>query len=554
MSAALPSPADCCNICPTNSCYPLDLLTAVATAIGSVIPFTSVMSYGAKGDGVTDDTAAIQSALDTLKSVILPPGQYKITHALHGYSNQSILGFGASINGVGLTDYSIRFEGAGTTVFQPLALDAVYRLYVVQVPTTAAFAAGDFVLIHDPITGATELNIVRSKTAAVLTMQYPFGNTYAAANASTVTKVQPIQNFWVQGLTFNPGPTGYGLYAKYATNFRFEGNTVNNSGHSSIALDPSVGFKIVRNTIIGSGQAGVNGPGIGILQSRDGIISQNRVFDQRIDEPIVLYKNGQAIVISQNVLVQRGQGSVGGSGILLDGQCSSNVIEGNIIFRAGDKGIYLTKFNERNIIVNNVIRDCLLQGIRLEEDYRNVISGNHLFGNGVAGGFALEISAISDQNFIGPNYYDNNSGGDIEDLQPNEFSGTCGRLEVMNGFTSDNPIIAKEAFAAKQVDVVYSPAMGIDLSLGNLYLIVVTDAVNFTVANPNNAQQIGQQFTILIRNAIGGGGVVGVVNWDTLYKLSAWTSPADGYSRSICFVWNGTHCIEIARTPADVPN
>jgi hypothetical protein len=41
--------------------------------------FVSVTDFGAKGDGTTDDTAAIQLAVNTAKSVFFPSGTYKIT-------------------------------------------------------------------------------------------------------------------------------------------------------------------------------------------------------------------------------------------------------------------------------------------------------------------------------------------------------------------------------------------------------------------------------------------------------------------------------------------
>lgn len=73
----------------------------------------SVASYGAKGDGVSDDTIAIQSALDSMKNggtIVFPTGVYKITAPLLVYSNQTL-------------------EMNGSTILQGGAIDNLMRNY-----------------------------------------------------------------------------------------------------------------------------------------------------------------------------------------------------------------------------------------------------------------------------------------------------------------------------------------------------------------------------------------------------------------------------------------
>ena len=55
----------------------------------------SVLDYGATGDGITDDTTAIQAAINTGKSVYFPDGTYIVT-ALTTLSNQRLSGNGPS--------------------------------------------------------------------------------------------------------------------------------------------------------------------------------------------------------------------------------------------------------------------------------------------------------------------------------------------------------------------------------------------------------------------------------------------------------------------------
>jgi len=46
----------------------------------------NVKDYGAVGDGIADDTVAIQAAVDVADGgvILLPPGVYNITGALEG--------------------------------------------------------------------------------------------------------------------------------------------------------------------------------------------------------------------------------------------------------------------------------------------------------------------------------------------------------------------------------------------------------------------------------------------------------------------------------------
>lgn len=80
----------------------------LSTQIGKLSKFPTVKDYGAKGDGMTDDTAAIKQALDDVGCAIIPPGHYKIS-SLTISASATIIGFGdksvldAGINNTALT-------------------------------------------------------------------------------------------------------------------------------------------------------------------------------------------------------------------------------------------------------------------------------------------------------------------------------------------------------------------------------------------------------------------------------------------------------------------
>lgn len=92
----------------------------------------------------------------------------------------------------------------------------------------------------------------------------------------------------------------------------------------------------------------------------------------------------------------------------------------------------------------------------------------------------------------------------------------------------------------------------IDCAVGVTFLVNVSSTSAFAIANPTNVEAAGQTLTICLKNT--SGGAMGTVTWGSKYKMAAWTSPATGYSRSITFFYDGTNWIESSRTSSDIPN
>ena len=69
-------------------------VTTLSEEIRSQTGSTRPQMFGAVGDGIADDTAAIQAALDMGGEVYIPKGRYKITRTLFIGSNTSVFGDG----------------------------------------------------------------------------------------------------------------------------------------------------------------------------------------------------------------------------------------------------------------------------------------------------------------------------------------------------------------------------------------------------------------------------------------------------------------------------
>lgn len=113
------------------------------------------------------------------------------------------------------------------------------------------------------------------------------------------------------------------------------------------------------------------------------------------------------------------------------------------------------------------------------------------------------------------------------------------------------PSLFGGALIEKEIVVTYSAAMTIDARLGNEQIITVTNAVAWTVNAPTTPST-GQYLEITVRNT--SGGALGAATWNAVFKMNAWVSPANGFSRTIAFRYNGTNWVEKGRTAADVPN
>ena len=122
-------------------------------------------------------------------------------------------------------------------------------------------------------------------------------------------------------------------------------------------------------------------------------------------------------------------------------------------------------------------------------------------------------------------------------------------------FVPSGTVIDPLGVAAAPVSPTWGAAVSIVTSqeAGSLWQrITATSNVAYTIGAPSVALT-GQKLLLTIRNA--SGGALGAATFNAIYKLgAAWTNPANGFSRSIEFVFDGTNWVEFNRTAADVAN
>lgn len=143
-------------------------------------------------------------------------------------------------------------------------------------------------------------------------------------------------------------------------------------------------------------------------------------------------------------------------------------------------------------------------------------------------------------------------GGDADGTAGAASGGDC-RLGGGAGVNTgpNGRIVMLHGVVHKRQGITYSASMTINSALGSQFLITANNGTAFTINAPTNPVD-GQPITITIKNT--SGGALGVVTWNAVFKMAAWTSPATGNSRSIQFMYDGTNWVEMSRATADVPN
>jgi hypothetical protein len=88
--------------------------TPAIRAFPAISEWANVRSLGAKGDDATDDTAAIQRAIDTHRVLYFPAGFYRITDTLKLRPDSVLIGLHPSLTQIVLADDSPKFRGIGS--------------------------------------------------------------------------------------------------------------------------------------------------------------------------------------------------------------------------------------------------------------------------------------------------------------------------------------------------------------------------------------------------------------------------------------------------------
>ena len=201
---------------------------ARAGLVGATTNFTTVFNvknYGAKGNGVNDDSSAIKTAISKVSAggvVYLPAGTYRLTQPIYLKSNMILRGDGSALT-------SLIFEGSGTaeccigivhwdsdqpTNYVTVAGGMTLGSTEVTVSSVAGFQPGDIIEIeedNDPAWGWTDSWQLRlpgqiNRVTAVntsgkrLTLDRQLRHTFAAVRNPRLRRLVTYANVGIENL------------------------------------------------------------------------------------------------------------------------------------------------------------------------------------------------------------------------------------------------------------------------------------------------------------------------------------------------------------------
>jgi len=392
----------------------------------------SVKDFGAVGDGVTDDTAAIQAAVAAAagKELIFPSGTYK-TDSFTVPSGTTVVGYGATLDFSSFTRGSrIRLTGSiGSAV--ALTSNATAGSTSVSVASSAGFAAGDLVQISsdalvpagaygDSTQKIGELQIVQSVGPTIITFEGILRDTYNTADSAVIAKVSPNKGSTLLGLTIlgagtlgtGVSSTEIGISAIYVQDLTIRDVHIDLCDYQAISVDVAYNVTIENCRIFNEDRQGfdVIQYGIALKNATDRIrVAGNKILGNK--HGIVWTENSKpgvsyGSIITNNFISNTWAGAIVTHESTSDFEITSNNLHS--VVRGMDIRVQNGSIFNNKIAIKDPT-DSTAEGIYLPLTPANlVISGNYItnsrfgirmYNSGLSSGF-VPSNIVIQNNYI----------------------------------------------------------------------------------------------------------------------------------------------------------
>lgn len=396
----------------------------------------NVRAYGALGDGLADDTGAVQAAIEAASItggvMYFPPGAYVINAMLLIPSNVHLKGAGelTTVLKFGVIDHGITnidpvggnesiylshfsIDGSDVTYFG-VFLDGVQGACINQVR-----------VISTGSHGISLRNGVRAKIV----------NCTVTNNGGSGVEFVSQTDSIIQGCNINSNiERGIMLQGGSMRN-RIDSNDISLNTLSGVMLP--LASTATQNTISNNVLWKNSGSGI-VIQSMFNTITGNTVRENGTtgaDQGVMC--NASYNIIANNIITE-------GKGVGIDVGGGSNIsIVGNVVSFNANFGIEINGFDPVNssfncTVSNNTVTSNKQDGIRVQittgstrNSNNHIISSNRVDGNT---GYGITLSSGAGQNYVADNYFTANTAGSVSNSgSGNVFRNNRGYLTESNG-------------------------------------------------------------------------------------------------------------------------
>lgn len=544
---------------------------SAASKFGDVV---SVKDFGAVGDNVADDTAAIQAAINAAyaanKALYIPGGRYRITALTFAPTDPVATGQGLRIYGDTSGNGTL---GRGTIL------------------STTATSGSVFTI--QPSTGASyvELTGLTFQGNANVTAGVVFNQSWLAKVRNCV--FSGFSNASAKALWFYPSATPIGYSgSSWVQNCVFQSNSTGIFSGGAASGTPAVNFVQYRDCYfldhtVAAVQVGANGGPV--MQARTHVFNGCGFEGNARD--ILTYATMYAMSVTgcyfESVTPSHTAPriEIAYDGVSPPGE-SINISECyfQYTYLAASNSIISIAAGSLNV-KNNHCSDgnqtdryflSATHATKADFEPSTTPPGITAFPSRISatssiGAAKTYIQAINTE--IRPESLVSNTANPARIYQgagsPSNSLGASGDLYINNAVSGAN-IESRDAIWQKgssfwkrityleAIDnIAYSAVMVPDLAKGSILQITPNNSTAFTIDPVANAGP-GQIYSIAIINTTGG--ALGAATFSTAsggYKLAgAWTQPANGFRRIVTFYYDAGNLFsyEIARSAADVPN
>ncbi len=370
-----------------------------------IIESISLKDYGAVGDGITDDSSAIQSAINGGANLITGSGYtYKCNAKLTLRSDLILRDMTLDFSSLTALDGSYRIcvkaEGSivDSSALSANASEGAYSV-VVTAGQGSKFSAGDYVLLTSediynyPIASVKrgEIKQVQSVATDTVTFRESLYESYTTANTATLRKLSLINNLVLDNVNIIgsniENHLNIGLSINYANNLQVINSSFTNNDLYNLALYNTINFSIQNNNFDGVRYTGtgVSFYGVVLLNCTQwGQVSNNRGQELRhlvtTTSSASYYGQPYFITVDNNIMRNAMAGDAYASWAYENHGYGRWIVWSNNIADSCYSGINLEKGDQ--VVIGNIFKNVRSIGISFDTDGRELknilIANNHI--------------------------------------------------------------------------------------------------------------------------------------------------------------------------------